>query len=209
MAKDTKPATDANQTDQTTASTAAPSESLVPLFTAQHLPATGFKEYTKRFTTRAIRIEGAFAVETSEGRLSCENGYLALDVNGNPYPIDANVFDQTYEPQPQTNDVGTPTLVSDPEIEDSHSSWLADQFSYALLKNPNVERFTYGNPFERRHAGDHQSVGAFLYHACYQLAKDYQEARKAHDIQIAEQRMREKVAAAALGTQTQTDAPTA
>ncbi len=52
--------------------------------------------YQKRALTRAQRIEGPFEVLTKEGWLRCEDGYLAMDVEGNPYPIAKTVFEQTY-----------------------------------------------------------------------------------------------------------------
>ncbi len=52
--------------------------------------------YQKRALTRAARIDGPFETLTKEGWLRCEDGYLALDANGWPYPIDKEVFEKTY-----------------------------------------------------------------------------------------------------------------
>ena len=60
-------------------------------------PPDEFKEYTKKGTTRAVRIHGAFVVETREGTMTCEDGYLALDKNDDPYPVAADVFEAIYE----------------------------------------------------------------------------------------------------------------
>lgn len=54
--------------------------------------------YRKTATTHATKIEGPFTVETSEGPLSCEDGYLAVDSRGYPYPIATDEFEAIYEP---------------------------------------------------------------------------------------------------------------
>ena len=56
--------------------------------------------YRKALLTRATRLRWPFKVETSEGLMECEDGWLAWDVAGNPYPIAANVFAQSYDPFP-------------------------------------------------------------------------------------------------------------
>lgn len=53
--------------------------------------------YRKTALTAALRILGNFAVETSEGLLTCKDGYLAVDARGYPYPIAADEFDLIYE----------------------------------------------------------------------------------------------------------------
>lgn len=50
----------------------------------------------KRTLTRVARVPGPFSVETTEGTMTCEDGWLAVDELGNPYPIAADVFDRTY-----------------------------------------------------------------------------------------------------------------
>lgn len=54
-------------------------------------------EFRKKVTTRAVRIDGPFVVETSEGPLRCEDGWLAVDARGYPYPIAADEFRLIYE----------------------------------------------------------------------------------------------------------------
>lgn len=54
--------------------------------------------YRKRTLTRAMRIEGPFTVRTDEGELTCEDGWLAIDARGYPYPIAADEFELIYEP---------------------------------------------------------------------------------------------------------------
>ncbi len=55
------------------------------------------KRYRKTAITRAMRIDGPFMVQTSEGSLTCEDGYLAVDARGYPYPIAADEFTLIYE----------------------------------------------------------------------------------------------------------------
>ena len=67
-------------------------------FTKDELPAAEeFAEYRKTATTKLARIDGQFEVETREGTLTCEDGYVALDADGWPYPIEASVLARTYE----------------------------------------------------------------------------------------------------------------
>lgn len=53
--------------------------------------------YRKKHLTQATRITEPFAVETREGKLICQNGYLAVDSKGFPYPIDKEEFESIYE----------------------------------------------------------------------------------------------------------------
>lgn len=55
-------------------------------------------EFRKTATIRAHYIPGAFTVETREGLLDMpEGGWLALDEDGYPYPIEASVFERIYD----------------------------------------------------------------------------------------------------------------
>lgn len=69
----------------------------MPTFSTQHLPNGTWREYRKKVTTVMVRIDGPFTVETSEGPLRCEDGYLALDARGYPYPIAADEQALIYE----------------------------------------------------------------------------------------------------------------
>ncbi len=71
-------------------------------FTKDNLPVpdSGWRCYRKKVTTMAIRIDGPFVVETSEGDLRCEDGYLGIDARGYPYPIAADEFALIYEEAP-------------------------------------------------------------------------------------------------------------
>jgi len=53
--------------------------------------------YHKKHLTQAHRIVGPFEVETTEGKLTCQDGYLAIDSRGFPYPIDKEEFETIYE----------------------------------------------------------------------------------------------------------------
>ena len=67
-------------------------------YTRDNLPESGWISYIKRVPTEMIRIEGPFDVQTREGLMHCENGYLALDADGYPYPIAHDVQAATYLP---------------------------------------------------------------------------------------------------------------
>lgn len=68
------------------------------MFTKSNLPQMDdFRWFRKRLHTRATRIYGAFKTQTLEGELECKDGYLVLDADGNPYPVDKEIFEKTYE----------------------------------------------------------------------------------------------------------------
>ncbi len=68
-----------------------------PIFSRDFLPDfTNAKKYRKKVLTRAIRIVYPFTVETSEGNLHCQDGYLAIDARGYPYPIAKEEFEKIY-----------------------------------------------------------------------------------------------------------------
>lgn len=74
-----------------------------PVYSRENIGEVGigpaWREYRKHATTWAMRIEGPFEVETSEGNLRCEDGYLAVDARGYPYPIAADEFALIYTPK--------------------------------------------------------------------------------------------------------------
>lgn len=59
-------------------------------------PVEEWPKWRKMAVTSAIRIDGPFTVETSEGPLTCADGYLAIDARGYPYPIATDEFDLIY-----------------------------------------------------------------------------------------------------------------
>ena len=58
---------------------------------------TLWRWYKKKTKTMARRVDGPFEVETREGVITCQNGWLAVDAHGYPYPIDAEEFEVIYE----------------------------------------------------------------------------------------------------------------
>jgi len=72
---------------------------IVDTFSVDHLPGdpAQWPKYRKKSLASAIRIEGAFEVVTSEGMLRCQDGYLAVDARGYPYPIAKDEFELIYD----------------------------------------------------------------------------------------------------------------
>lgn len=62
------------------------------------LPVSAWGQYRKRVLTRALRIDGPFEVKTSEGPLTCVDGWLCVDARGYPYPVADAEFRLIYEP---------------------------------------------------------------------------------------------------------------
>ena len=70
-------------------------------FAKGNLPDTlNFGLYQKKVKTQAAKIEGPFTVETFEGTLTCQDGYLCLDARGYPYPVATDEFAMIYEAAP-------------------------------------------------------------------------------------------------------------
>lgn len=57
-----------------------------------------WSKWRKKVLTAATKVDGPFSVETSEGTLTCKDGYLAVDARGYPYPIATDEFELIYEP---------------------------------------------------------------------------------------------------------------
>jgi hypothetical protein len=66
------------------------------------LDPANFPVWRKAALTRAARIPRPFTVETTEGVMTCEDGWLAVDTEGNPYPIARDVFEKSYESVPRS-----------------------------------------------------------------------------------------------------------
>jgi hypothetical protein len=66
-------------------------------FSTDNLPEGDWRPYRKVVATSMLRIDGPFTVETSEGPLHCEDGYLAVDARGYPYPIAIDEHAMIYE----------------------------------------------------------------------------------------------------------------
>jgi hypothetical protein len=61
-------------------------------YSTDNLPGAeaGWESFVKVVPTSMVRIDGPFVVDTSEGPLSCADGWLAVDARGYPYPIAAD-----------------------------------------------------------------------------------------------------------------------
>lgn len=73
---------------------------MTDIFVKTNLPADDDPRwgiYRKRTLTKAMRIDESFDVLTFEGYVHCQNGWLAVDSRGYPYPIDHEEFDAIYE----------------------------------------------------------------------------------------------------------------
>lgn len=67
-------------------------------FRKDEIPDTlSFGLYQKKVKTQAVKIDGPFKVETSEGPLTCKDGYLCIDARGYPYPVATDEFKLIYE----------------------------------------------------------------------------------------------------------------
>jgi hypothetical protein len=74
-------------------------EKTMKRFSTAELPSdpANWQSFRKKVLTKATKIDGPFVVETSEGPLSCEDGWLAVDARGYPYPIATEEFSLIYE----------------------------------------------------------------------------------------------------------------
>ena len=57
-----------------------------------------WKRFRKTALTPMVRMDGPFTVQTDEGPLTCQDGFLAIDARGFPYPIAADEHAKIYEP---------------------------------------------------------------------------------------------------------------
>lgn len=57
-----------------------------------------FELFKKNVPTKMVRVEGPFTVDTSEGPTYCQDGWLAVDSHGSPYPISVEEQEAIYEP---------------------------------------------------------------------------------------------------------------
>lgn len=72
------------------------------VYSRENLPTGEWGRYVKRIATKAVRMDGYFEVWTDKGVESCEDGWLALDEHGNPFPVATAEFEQQYQPASQT-----------------------------------------------------------------------------------------------------------
>lgn len=66
-------------------------------YSRDNLPEDGWREFRKHAATRMRRMDGPFSVETAEGSLTCQDGFLAVDARGYPYPLAADEQALIYE----------------------------------------------------------------------------------------------------------------
>ncbi len=61
------------------------------LFAKETLPIehVDWRLFRRKTDTKMVRVAGPFEVETTEGVMKCEDGWLALDSRGELYPIAA------------------------------------------------------------------------------------------------------------------------
>lgn len=67
-----------------------------PHYTRDCLPDDGWEEFSRSNTTKMVRIDGPFTITTKGEEVRCEDGWLALDSDGDPYPVDAQVHRTSY-----------------------------------------------------------------------------------------------------------------
>jgi hypothetical protein len=78
-----------------------------PTFTRENLNAdqrydphpnqSPWSPYRKKGVTWMMRVSGPFKVQTQEGLVACDDGYVAIDEEGWPYPVSASVHAKSYE----------------------------------------------------------------------------------------------------------------
>jgi hypothetical protein len=73
------------------------SRSLEIISRENHPNIDAFQTFRKKALTKALRMPGPFEVQTSEGPLRCEDGWLCMDARGYPYPVAADEFELIYE----------------------------------------------------------------------------------------------------------------
>jgi hypothetical protein len=76
-----------------------------PTITKENLPivqiADGWQEYVKVTPTQMLRMKGPFTCVTKEGPVTCDDGFLAVDAEGFPYPVVKTIHDATYKLNPK------------------------------------------------------------------------------------------------------------
>jgi hypothetical protein len=70
---------------------------MIPKYSRENLPNGTWFFYKKTNPIKVTRIIGSFSVVTREGVLTCEDGYLAIDSDGFPYPIACDEFENIHE----------------------------------------------------------------------------------------------------------------
>jgi hypothetical protein len=75
-----------------------------PLFTRENLndfqspnDPRKFRPYRRKNVVWMMRVDGPFKVKTMHGTVECDDGFVAVDEEGWPYPIAASVHAKSYE----------------------------------------------------------------------------------------------------------------
>lgn len=118
-----------------------------------------FHLYRKRVPVKAQRIDGSFTVQTREGTLTCDDGWLAIDSQGWPYPIAADEFDAIYEPAGEIKtESDTPV---DDALDKAQDDFMNAECAHITCNNAAADDggvLAHGVPLCPRHAG---IVGGF------------------------------------------------
>ncbi len=70
----------------------------LPVYTSDCLPENNWGRYRKNGVTRMARIDGPFAARTLDGNIAfCDDGWLAVDRQGHPYPVADAAHTGVYE----------------------------------------------------------------------------------------------------------------
>lgn len=70
----------------------------IPRYTRNSLPLGEWQTFRKKTPTEMVRVLGPFVVETDGGPILCNDGWLAKDARGHPYPVAAEEHQLVYEP---------------------------------------------------------------------------------------------------------------
>lgn len=72
-----------------------------PVYDAKNMPGNGWTWFRKRHATPMVQVGGPCTIVTVTGPHKLPvgwRGYLAVDAEGHPYPIDDSVHRASYEP---------------------------------------------------------------------------------------------------------------
>ena len=65
-------------------------------YSQENLPMGKWNTYRVSCLTLAIKMNGPFQTKTLDGTITCDDGYLVLDSDRNPYPIAKKEFNKIY-----------------------------------------------------------------------------------------------------------------
>jgi hypothetical protein len=65
----------------------------IPIYSKDNLPKNGWKEYYACNPLQMKRMIGPFKVRLKHGAIiTCQDGFIAVDLEGNPFPISIKEF---------------------------------------------------------------------------------------------------------------------